>query len=118
MWERMYKKLDNILRPTLDKNIIIYGSNGGFVQWFYRYFYNKEIKCVIDRWKVDQYAHIQHLMSLYYMWEEEDVIINTIPQKTSLRCEFNDIGEDWSRVKYTDEQIIELYHYGSITNSV
>ena len=111
MWNRMYEELDNILRSTLDKNVIIYGKNGGFVQWFYRYFYNKEIKCVIDRWHVGQYAHIQHLMSLYYMWEKEDVIINTTPKKSSPRYEFNDIGEDWSRVKYKDEQIIELYDY-------
>jgi len=89
----------------------VYGSGGEWIRWFYKQFYGIEVKYIIDRWKVDQYAHILHLMSLYYIYDDNDIIINTNPKSRGPKNEFNAIGEDWERVKYSDNQIIDLWDY-------
>ncbi len=109
MWEELKKRLDEVLRPIQNRNIIIYGANGVFLQWFCERFYNKPVKCIIDRWQNDCYAHILHLMSLYYIWDEKDVIINVKPAELGPKEEFLAIGEDWTKVLYKDEQIINLW---------
>lgn len=110
-WNELFIKLDKILSVTINRNIIIYGSGGEWVQWFYKQFYGIEVKCIIDRWKVDQYEHILHLMSLYYIYDDNDVIINTNPKTKGPENEFNAIGEDWNRVKYSNNQVIDLWDY-------
>lgn len=109
MWEEFKKRLDEVLSPIRNKNIIIYGANGVFLQWFCERFYNKPVKCIIDRWQNDCYAHVLHLMSLYYIWDEKDVIINVKPAELGPKEEFLAIGEDWTKVLYKEEQIINLW---------
>lgn len=109
MWNEFYKHLDETLRPILNKNIIIYGADGVFLQWFCERFYHKPVKCIIDRWQNDCYAHVFHLMSLYYIWEEDDIIINVKPSEIGPKEEFLAIGEDWTKVLYKEEQIINLW---------
>ncbi len=113
LWQKFYELLDNVLKSTLDKNIIIFGSSrsGEFIRWFYKQFYDKDIKAIIDRWKVENHSLVLHLMSLYYIYDENDLIINTFPVKKGPEAEFNEIGEDWSKILYTKEQIIELWDY-------
>ena len=102
-------KLDKIIRPVLDKNIIIYGcdTGGGYVKWFLEYYYAKIPKAIIDRWALSPIGTIPHLWAFYYIYDENDVIINTTP--FSIMDEFNDTGEDWNEVLYTDAQIIDAW---------
>ena len=100
--------LDSCLKSTLDKNIIIYGCQGGdFVSWFYKNYYGKEIKAMVDRWALSPISTILHLWSLYYIYDENDIIINTTSK--NIKNEFNDTGEDWERLKYQEKQIINLW---------
>ncbi len=110
-WEIFCNKIDAVLKKTLDKDIIIFGSNPGgeFIRWFYENFYHKQITAVIDRWKLDNHYQVLHLMSLYYMWSDKAVIINTLPNNLGPENEFGNIGEVWERTAWKDEQIISLY---------
>jgi len=108
IYGKFYKLLDNCIKPILDKKIIIYGCEGGdFLRWFCKQYYNKEIKAVVDRWALSPVSTVLHLWSFYYIYEDKDIIINTTPQ--NIEEEFNDTGEDWNRVKYKKEQIINLW---------
>lgn len=110
-WEVFCNKIDALLKNTLDKDIIIFGSNPGgeFIRWFYERFYNKQVMAIIDRWNLDNHYQVLHLMSLYYLWSDKAVIINTLPDKMGPKNEFNNIGEVWERTAWKDEQIIQLY---------
>lgn len=113
-WDEFYELLNGCLHPTLEKNIIIYGCQGGdFVRWFYEKFYEKEVKAVIDRWELSPKGTVLHLWSLYYIYEKNDVIINTTPY--NIVDEFNDTGEDWKRIGYQENEIINLWEllYGT-----
>lgn len=80
-WKLFCSKIDAVLKDTLDRDIIIFGSNPGgeFIRWYYKYFYQKEVVAVVDRWNSDHHFLVHHLMSLYYLWTEDAVIINTLP---------------------------------------
>lgn len=110
-WQIFLHKVDVALKETLDKDIIIFGSNQGgeFVRWFYETFYNKQIMAVVDRWNLDNHYQVHHLMSLYYLWTDNAVIINTLPDEIGPKAEFNAIGEVWERTEWKKEQIIPLY---------
>lgn len=110
-WSQFYNKIDKILKDTLDNNIIIFGSSQGseFIRWFYLQFYNKNVKFIIDRWKVDNHYSVLHLMSFYYVYDKDDIIINTYPKEMGPVYEFKNIGEDWSNVVYSENQIINLW---------
>lgn len=110
-WEIFCNKIDAVLKETLDKDIIIFGSNPGgeFIRWFYENFYHKQVTAVIDRWKLDNHYQVLHLMALYYMWSDKAVIINTLPDNLGPKNEFGNIGEVWERTAWKDEQIISLY---------
>lgn len=102
--------LDSFLKHTIDKNIIIYGSTDGgdFLRWYYKVYYGKDVKFVMDRWTLSTVATIPHLWTLYYTYDEKDIIINATFK--SIPGEFNDTGEDWSRTGYCEEQILNLWH--------
>ena len=110
-WQLFCQKLDDVLKETLDKDIIIFGSNPGgeFVRWFYETFYHKQVTAVVDRWNLDTHYQVHHLMSLYYLWTEKAVIINTLPEDIGPEKEFNAIGENWERTAWKKEQIVPLY---------
>lgn len=110
MWEDFCKSINSILKEYLENNIILYGSTDGaeFLKWFFEKFLHKNIKCLLDRWETSQHASILHLMSLYYLYEENDVILNTMPSTKNLQDEFEDIGELWSNVKYSDSQVVNI----------
>lgn len=101
--------LDSYLEPTLDYNIIIYGCNnsGDFIRWYYKTYFKKDVKTIIDRWELSSTATVPHLWSLYYIYNEADIIINTSP--INLKDEFNDTGEIFDRLRYKDCQIINLW---------
>lgn len=114
------ERLDEVLCPLLDKNIIIYGCNqgGDFVRWYLKYFYSKDIKTFVDRWAFSPINTIPHLWSFYYLYDKNDVILNVTPNNIS--DEFNDTGEQWEFTNYKKNQIIDLwfmfygdYRYGS-----
>lgn len=108
MYKEFCRLLEMYLKPVLNRNIIVYGSEGGdFLRWFLRKKYNKEIKTIIDRWDLSPVDTILHLWSLYYIYEENDIIINTTPQ--NIKDEFDDTGEKWQWTKYKDSQIINLW---------
>lgn len=106
-----YNKLDTILKQTLDKNVIIFGATygGEFIKWVYKEKYGKTIKGIVDRWESDTHFHVLHLMSLYYLFDENDIIINVLPKDMGPRKEFENIGEDWTKLNYTEAQIINLW---------
>lgn len=101
--------LNSYLEPLLDKNIIIYGCNhsGDFIRWYYKNYFNKEIKAMADRWELSSVATIPHLWVLYYIYDENDIIINVTDKR--LKEEFNDTGELWERLKYKEGQILNLW---------
>lgn len=105
------EKLDHILSPLLEKNIIIYGYNrsGDFIRWFLEYYYSKKIKAFVDRWAFSPANTVLHLWCFYYIYEQEDIILNVTPY--CVPDEFNDTGELWSLVKYQEEQIINLWDF-------
>jgi len=109
-YELFKKKLDERIRPLLDRNIIIYGCNkgGDYVRWFLDYHYHKKPKAIMDRWELSTIHTIPHLWALYYIYDERDIIINTTP--FSIADEFQDTGEKWEDVLYADCQIINLWH--------
>lgn len=102
-------QLDRVIRPLLNKNIIIYGYNrgGDFVRWYFDFYYSKKIKAFVDRWAFSPSNTIPHLWCFYYIHEPEDVIVNVTPYR--IPDEFNDTGERWDRTGYTDEQIVNLW---------
>ena len=110
-WKLFYHKMDAVLRETLNKDIIIFGSNPGgeFVRWFYENFYHKQVTAVVDRWNLDNHYQVHHLMSLYYLWTENAVIVNTLPEDIGPEKEFNTIGENWERTAWKEEQIVPLH---------
>lgn len=101
--------IDNQIRNILEKNIIIYGSTrgGDFIRWFIKNHYHKEIKAVIDRWELSSQKTILHLWSLYYIYDENDIIINVTPQ--NIKEEFEDTGESWDNILYHENQILNLW---------
>lgn len=98
------------LKPYLNKKIIIYGcSRGGdFVRWFLQRYYSKKVKAVIDRWELSPMVTIPHLWSLYYIYDEDDVIINTTA--INIVDEFDDTGEKWQNLLYEKKQIVDLWN--------
>lgn len=110
-WEIFYEKINTVLKDTLDKDIIIFGSNPGgeFIKWFYEYFYQKKVVAIVDRWNSDNHYLVHHLMALYYLWSEKTVIINTLPENIGPEVEFNAIGEVWERTNWKKKQIIPLH---------
>ncbi len=110
-WQMFLQKIDAVLKKTLDKDIIIFGSNPGgeFVRWFYEHVYSKQVMAVVDRWNLDNHYQVHHLMSLYYLWTDNAVIINTLPDGIGPKEEFGAIGEVWERTAWKEEQIIPLH---------
>lgn len=109
-WSEFCKILDDNLKDVLDKNIIIYGCNsrgGDFVRWYLKTYYNKEIKAFVDRWELSTIKTIPHLWAFYYIYDKEDIIVNTTP--LDIIEEFNDTGEEWDRLSYKKNQIINLW---------
>lgn len=108
-YKEFFSLLDNCLRETQNKNIIIYGSNegGDFIKWFYSKYYGVQVKTVVDRWELSTVGTILHLWSFYYIYEENDIIINVTPQ--DIEEEFCDTGEDWKRTYYKKTQILNLW---------
>ncbi len=104
------EKLAQVLSPVLDKDIIIYGYNrsGDFVRWFLEYYYSKKIKAFVDRWEFSPVNTVLHLWAFYYIYGENDTIINVTPY--DIPSEFNDTGENWDKTKYRNSQIINLWH--------
>lgn len=109
IYDEFCELLNTYLKPALDKNIIVYGCQGGdFIRWFCKKYYGKEIKAIVDRWALSPDTTILHLWSFYYIYEENDIIINTTSK--NIIDEFNNTGEDWRRVKYQEDQIINLWN--------
>lgn len=110
LYSQFCDALNILLRPTLDKNVIIYGCNDGgdFIRWYYKTYFDKEVKGFVDRWSLSPNTTVPHLWSLYYIYEENDVIVNTTFR--NIKEEFNDTGEQWSRICYHDSQILELWN--------
>lgn len=110
MWEDFCKSLNDIIEKYLEKNVILYGSNDGteFIKWFIEKIHKKSIKCILDRWETSHHFTILHLMSLYYLYDEKDIIINTMPSGKELQDEFYNIGEMWGNVKYSDNQVVNI----------
>lgn len=108
-WTRFYRILDSNLRTTVDKNIIIYGCNNGgdFVRWFLKKYYDKDIKAFVDRWELAKTCTVLHLWSFYYIYDENDLIINVTPY--DIVEEFIDTGEDWGKTLYRSNQILNLW---------
>lgn len=108
-YQEFHALLDNILRDTVSKNIIIYGCGrgGDFIKWFYGKYYHKDIKFMMDRWADSPNDIILHLWALYYTYEEDDLIINTT--HFEIPSEFNDTGENWENVAYQEKNILNLW---------
>ncbi len=108
-YKRFYKLLDDNLKDTINKNIIIYGCNrgGDFIRWFYKTYYKKEIKTFVDRWELSKETTIPHLWAFYYIYDQNDIIINVTLE--NIIEEFNDTGEDWNKTLYRQEQIVNLW---------
>lgn len=108
-WLKFYKILDEQLKGIIDKNIIIYGCNNGgdFIKWFLKRYYNKEIKTIVDRWELSKTGTIPHLWSFYYIYDENDLIINVTPY--DIEKEFSDTGEHWEKTLYKIDQILNLW---------
>lgn len=104
------EKLSQVLYPVLDKDIIIYGYNrsGDFVRWFLEYYYSKKVKAFVDRWAFSPGSTVLHLWAFYYIYGENDTIINVTPY--DIPSEFNDTGENWNNTKYGTRQIINLWN--------
>lgn len=109
IYDQFCELLNPILEKTLYNNIIIYGANRGgeFIKWYYQHYFKKRIEVIIDRWAISPISTIPHLFTLYYIYNENDVIINITPH--NIREEFEDTGENWNRVQYRDSQIINLW---------
>jgi len=103
------QRLDKVIQTVIDKNIIIYGCNrgGDYIRWFLEYYYSKKIKAIMDRWELLPIKTVPHLWALYYIYDKDDIIINTTP--FSIPDEFTDTGENWKEVLYTKNQIINLW---------
>lgn len=109
-WSKFCEILDkNLKNVIINKNIIIYGCNcgGDFIKWFIKKYYDKDIKTTVDRWELSKSSTIPHLWSFYYIYDENDLIINVTPY--DIIEEFSDTGEDWSRTSYRKEQILNLW---------
>lgn len=100
MIKKFFELLDTSLKQTLYKNIILYGDNEGcgFIKYYYKKIYNKDVKAVIDRWKVDCNSQVIHLMGIYYMCGQKDIIVNTLPCDKGPLIEFENIGEKISNL--------------------
>ncbi len=108
LYDQFFAILDSLLRPVMDKNIIIYGCQGGdFIRWFCERYYQKKVKAIVDRWELSPGITILHLWSFYYIYDQNDIIINTTSKQ--IEEEFNDTGEDWSKTGYQSDQIINLW---------
>lgn len=108
-YKNFFNLLDKYLKGTIDKNIIIYGSNDGgdFIKWFYYKYYHVSVKAVVDRWELSTIGTVLHLWAFYYIWDENDIIINVTPQ--NIEDEFCDTGEEWNRTYYKKKQILNLW---------
>lgn len=108
-WKQFFEILSENLNNLKDKNIIIYGCNrgGDFIRWFLKQYYDISIKAFVDRWELSKVSTIPHLWSFYYIYEENDLIINVTP--FDVIEEFNDTGEDWNKTLYQNNQILDLW---------
>lgn len=108
-WTHFYNILDKNLKVFVNRNIIIYGCNSGgdFVKWFLKKFYHKDIKAIVDRWELSKTGTVPHLWSFYYIYDENDLIVNVTP--FDIEKEFNDTGENWSKTLYRREQMVNLW---------
>lgn len=107
-WNMFRKKLDTILIPLLSKNIIIYGCNRGgiFLKTYLELYWNKSVKAIVDRWVLSPNEVVLHLYSLYYLYDENDVIINV--SNEDIHEQFDDIGENWNDVLYYEDKIVNI----------
>lgn len=108
-YNRFFGLLDQYLNKTIDKKIIIYGSNDGgdFIKWFYLKYYHVNVKATVDRWELSTTGTILHLWGFYYIWEESDLIVNVTPY--DIEKEFCDTGEKWKRTRYKKVQVLNLW---------
>ncbi|MCM1231271.1 MAG: class I SAM-dependent methyltransferase [Ruminococcus flavefaciens] len=109
MYNEFRKMLDDKLMKFLKNNILIYGCNrgGDFIKWYFKFYHNKDIKAVIDRWELSPLGTIPHLWNLYYIYDENDIIINATPK--DIIAEFNDTEENWEKTRYKQTQIYNLW---------
>ena len=104
-------KILSVLEHSRQKNIIIYGDKGSYLQWLLKE-NGFNVAYIIDRWETSEYAHINHLMTLYYLDEDEVddyVIINSVPRIIGVKNSFIDIGEQWDKAVAKDIEIIDLW---------
>ncbi len=80
----------------MDKNIVLYGVNESiqFIMQLIKIKYHKEVVAVLDRWENENCYQVMHLMSLYYAFGDNDVIINLYPSRLTPLAEFENIGEN------------------------
>ena len=105
-------KILSVLGDFKQKDIIIYGGKGSYLQWLlmengFRVAYG------IDRWETSEYAHVNHLMTLYYLDADkvdDYVIINSVPCVIGVKNSFIDIGEQWDKTVAKDIEIIDLWN--------
>ncbi len=107
-WKDFRKTVDGAIKPYLGKNIILYGCNSGtfFLKTYLKKYYGIEIKAIVDRWALSPDSTILHLYSLFYLYDENDVIINVT--RDDLVEQFEDIGEQWSDILYSKNQIVNI----------
>jgi SAM-dependent methyltransferase len=107
-WNLYKGKLDSIITPYLEKNIIIFGCNkcGYFLKHYLSDYYNKEIKAMVDFWERSPSSTILHLYSLFYLYDVNDIIINVT--NYDIIEEFEKAGENWNEIRYDDNQIINI----------
>ena len=107
-WVEYLKEIEQTISLYLNKNIIIYGCDAGgvFLEWYLRYYHKKSVKAMVDRWEVSSCKTILHLYSLYYLYDENDIILNVTGN--SVIEEFKSIGEQWENIEYSQDQIIDL----------
>lgn len=92
------------------RKIILYGAPeaASFVKWYIETILHIRIKAVIARWETSAYQSIFHLMSLYHLKEDNDLIVNCNLQEKEPKHDFCDIGEDWDATGYSEGDILDL----------
>ena len=106
--ERFERELDKLIQPYIDRNIILFGYNRSAycLKCYLKERYNKDIKGIIDLWERSKEVTILHLYSFFYLYDENDVILNMT--ELDVIEEFEKCEESWSDIRYRKEQIVDV----------
>ena len=106
--EKYESELDALVRPYLGRNIILFGYNRSAycLKNYLREKFGKELKGIIDLWERSREVTVLHLYSFFYLYDENDVILNTTDM--NVIEEFEKCGENWSDIRYKKEQIVDI----------